>query len=95
MEPSAHLRYSSDGRAGQVHYLSHETRFALYYEFGAGDCIAFIEAPDPDSWQQRTGLPLERRDAVLAFIAQQVAKDQTAGGAGRVSIEGDWISIHS
>ena len=89
------IRYSSDGRSGHVHYQSAETTFALYYEFGGGDCVVCIDIPDPQNWEKVTQIPLERRDEVLGFIGQQVVRDQTTGGHGSFKIEGNWLNIYA
>ena len=91
----AKILYSSEGRYGHVHYRSSEASFAMYYEYGGGDCVACIDILDSQKWQAHTGLPLERRDAVLDFIGQQVVKDQTTGGRGSFRIEKNWLNIYS
>ena len=87
------IGYSSDGRSGHVHYQGKESDFALYYEFGGGDCIASINIPSPGDWVATTGIPLEKREETLHHIGQQVVKDQTVGGTGRYEIQHNWIII--
>jgi len=87
------ISYSSNGRYGHVHYQSPETTFALYFEFGGGNCVACINIPDTDTWEAETSLPLARRESVLQFIGQQVVKDQTSSGTGYFKIEGNWLNI--
>lgn len=91
---AAKILYSSDGRSGHVHYQSPEVQFALYYEFGGGDCVASVDIPGPGDWEKHTGLPLSRRDEVLDFIGRQVVKDQTTGGRGYFKIEQNWLNIY-
>ena len=91
---STKVLYSSDGRSGQVHYQSPEASFAMYYEFGGGNCVACISIPGPKNWEDETGLPLTRREEVLHFIGGQVVKDQTSSGTGYFKIEGDWLNIY-
>lgn len=91
---AATIRYSSDGRSGYVHYQSPEAQFALYYEFGGGDCVASIDIPGPGDWEKHTGLPPSGRDEVLNFIGRQVVKDQTTGGNGYFKIEENWLNIY-
>ena len=90
----AKVLYSNDGRSGHVHYKSPETAFALYYEFGGGNCVACISIPSPENWEKETNLPLARREEVLNFIGQQVVKDQTTSGTGYFKIEGEWLNIY-
>jgi hypothetical protein len=91
----ARLSYAGDGRSGRVHYQSSAADFTLYYELGGGDCVASIDLPSPRDWTRRTGLPLDRRDAVVQWIGRQVVRDQTTGGRGRFAVEGDWLNVYS
>lgn len=88
------ILYSSDGRSGHVHYMSNEASFAMYYEFGGGNCVAGILIPSPEKWEEETGLPLSRRDEVLDFIGLRVVRDQVTGGRGYFRVEGDWLQIY-
>lgn len=90
----AKILYSSEGRSGHVHYRSSEANFAMYYEFGGGDCIVSIDIPSVENWEKTTSLPLNRRDETLNFIGQQVVRDQTTGGRGSFKIEGGWLNIY-
>lgn len=90
----ARLSYSNDGRSGHVHYRSGSAQFTLYYEFGGGDCVAWIDVPPPVEWERRTGLPLARRDEVLDWIGRRVVQDQTVGGSGRFAIEGNALNVY-
>jgi hypothetical protein len=91
---TAKVSYSSDGRCGHVHYLSKEGSFAMYYEFGGGECIGTIDIPSKEDWVAKTGIPLERREAVLNYIGQRVVKDQISSGKGSFKIEGNWLNIY-
>lgn len=89
------IRYSGKGRSGYVHYQSSESRFSMYYEFGGGDCIVWIDVPSTDKWEKVTGLPLSRRDEVLNAIGKQVVIDQVSSGNGYFRIEGNAINVYS
>ncbi len=91
---TAKVSYSSDGRCGHVHYQSKEGSFAMYYEFGGGDCIASLIIPSKEDWVAKTGIPLERREYVLNHIGQRVVKDQISNGMGSFKIEGNWLNIY-
>jgi hypothetical protein len=94
-DAAARLSYSSEGRSGHVHYQSRAASFTLYYEFGGGDCVAWIDIPSPRDWERNTGLPLARRDEVLRWIGERVVQDQTVGGSGRFAIEGNALNIYA
>jgi len=89
------IQYADQGRDGYVWYKSADTTFAMYYEFGGGDCVASIQIPTPEGWERATKLPLAQRDEVLNFIGRQVVKDQTSTGKGHFKIEGNWLHIYS
>lgn len=88
------VTYSSNGRSGYVHYQSGKAGFAMYYEFCGGNCVAGINIPNVENWEDHTGLSLAHRDEVLDFIGRQVVNDQTSGGKGYFKIEGDWLNIY-
>ena len=89
------ISYTSEGRSGYVIYRSETSSFSMYYEFGGGNCIAWIDVPRPEVWEKVTGMPLTRRDEVLNEIGTQVVKDQVWSGIGYYRIEGDAINIYT
>lgn len=76
------LLYKDQGRSGTITYENGTTRFDTWWEFGTGRALLIIDVPNPDRWHARTGLPLEERDSVLRWIAEQVIADQTSGTHG-------------
>ncbi len=88
------ILYADEGRCGHVWYQSAETKFAMYYEFGSGNCVTNIDIPSLENWEKETKLPLAQRDEVLDFIGHQVVKDQTTSGKGYFKIEGNWLNIY-
>lgn len=76
------LRYVSSGRSGSIVFQNDLTQFELWWEFGGGGVLAIIDIPTEHEWTARTQLPLEHRDGVLQFIAEQVLEDQAASSAG-------------
>ena len=89
------ILYDSQGREGYVWYKSADTKFAMYYELGGGDCVTIIHIPTPEEWEKVTQLPLAQREEVLNFIGRQVAQDQVSGGRGSFKIEGNWLNIYA
>lgn len=87
------LRYEEQGRCGRIHFENGRARFDLYWEFGGGQTLAVIDAPSPEEWVSRTGLPLSERDSVLRFIATQVIRDKTSTGRNRFEIGPAGITI--
>lgn len=89
------ISYSSKGRSGNVHYQSSEASFSMYYEFGGGNCVAWIDVPGTEQWEKVTGLPLARREEVLNAIGKRVVQDQVSSGKGYYKIEGNAINIYA
>jgi hypothetical protein len=90
---SYQVSYANQGRCGYVYYRSRECDLDMYFEFGGGDVVASINVPSPTEWTSKTGLPLERRLAILNNIGKQVVRDQTTMGRGAYEIEDGWIVI--
>ena len=69
---SRHIEYESSGRSGTVIYVEGETRIPFYYEFGGGDCVAWIDLPTIDKWESETKTPVGRREDIIQFTAASV-----------------------
>ncbi len=82
LEGNPSLRYVSHGRSGSLIFQNNQTSFEMWWEFGGGNALAIIDIPTESQWTGRTKLPLEHRDGVLRFIAEQVVEDQAGGRAG-------------
>lgn len=90
---SRRLEYISEGRGGIIYYLEGDIRLPFYYELGGGDCVAYIDIPEPDRWTRSTGLSLDRRKDIISFLAMQAHADQAP--SCRVSITDREISFHN
>jgi len=90
---NARVRYTSEGRSGNLYFESDETTFNLWWEFGGGEALAIINIPTEQTWEALTKLPLDKRDAVLDYIAAQVIEDQ-ASGRGRHEISDNFLTIY-
>ena len=90
----ARIGYVNQGREGTVVFMQGLNSFEMYFAYGGRDTLATIDIPSASEWSARTGTPLAKRDAVLEFIGQSVARDQTTEGRGRYEIHDQYISIH-
>jgi len=90
---NARIRYTSEGRSGNLYFESDETTFNVWWEFGGGDALAIINIPTEQTWEAQTKLPLDKRDAVLDYIAAQVIHDQ-ASGRGTFEISNNFLTIY-
>jgi hypothetical protein len=77
---SRRVEYGPGGRGGNLYYVDAETRIEFWWEFGGGDCIAFIDIPNAEQWEKRTGTPISERDDIVAFVAETVLRDQVSSG---------------
>ncbi len=76
---SRHIEYESSGRSGTVFYVEGETRIPFYYEFGGGNCVAWIDLPAIDKWESETKTPVDRRQDIIQFTAATVHARQAPG----------------
>lgn len=79
------LQYRDMGRGGTVIYLEGNTRIEFYYELGGGDCVAYIDIPSPDKWEQATQTPLSRREDIILFTAERARADQASSCSIRIT----------
>jgi hypothetical protein len=79
------LNYISKGRGGQVIYSDSISEIQLEYEFGGGNCIAYIFIPSIQNWEKETKRPLSEREEILLFIAGQSTHDQVSGGYFKIT----------
>ena len=87
------VSFQQDGRSGRVGYSSKLGSFDMYFEFGGGDVLAIIDVPEVDQWVAQTGIPLHRRDEVLATIGRLVVASQTRNGQGSYEVQKACILI--
>ena len=70
------LEYINQGRGGYVVYKDKHNDIKLFFEYGGGNCVAFIYVPTIDEWTSKTTRPIAERQTVLTFVAEQSIKDQ-------------------
>lgn len=79
------------GRGGTIWYNRGIIQFTLDWEFGGSGALALIFVPSEAHWEAQTGLPTSERPDVLAFIGEEVARQQAPGHAWE--LEGDMLVI--
>ncbi len=79
MENNPAIEYINEGRGGSVIFKNDKTRFSMWWEFGGGDAVAFVNIPVEDEWENYTRLPLSERKTTLTFIGEQIVADQLSG----------------
>jgi hypothetical protein len=90
----ARLRYEQEGRGGRLWLECARTRFAMWWEFGGGKALVLIGMPAAEGWERETGLPLDERETVVRFVAEEALRDQ-AGGRGSWSWDGRTITLYN
>lgn len=82
---SRHIEYDDQGRGGYVIYVEGKLRLSFWYEFGGGKCIASIDIPSKENWEKVTGIPLSRREDIIAFTANTVQSKQAPRSQLRIA----------
>lgn len=93
LEGSPRLTYRDEGRSGTILFENGAVKFDMWWEFGTGRTLTFIAVPTPQQWKSRTGAPVEERDRILQWVAEQVIADKCAG-AHQFEIEDSYITIY-
>ncbi len=83
---------SNEGRGGSIAYRGPDGGFTMDFELGGGDALALVFVPAAAYWEAQTGIPPDRRDAVLANIGQLLLEQQ-AGGRGSYEVQDNCLVI--
>ena len=86
------LEYEGNFRAGTIIYIDGETRIPFYHEMCGGEMKFSIDVPEVKHWEAATGLPLSRRDEIIAFVARRVQQEQAS--SWRYEITGRTIDFY-
>lgn len=79
------LQYTSKGRGGHVIYSDNISAIQMEYEFGGGNCVAYIYIPSVKNWENETNRPLTEREEILQFIASRSTRDQVSNGYYKIT----------
>lgn len=66
------LEIDGTARAGTLTYVEGELRIRFDHEMGGGDAAMVVALPPAAEWEHRTGVALERRDEIVAFVAERM-----------------------
>lgn len=69
---SRRLEIDGTARAGTLTYVEGDLRIRFDHEMGAGDAALVVALPPAAEWERRTGVPLARRDEIVAFVAERL-----------------------
>lgn len=77
---SRRLSYTNHGRAGLVHYHEgDELSLSFPWEMSSDDAEPlWIDVPTAQDWERVTGVPLQRREEILRFVAETACREQSS-----------------
>jgi hypothetical protein len=90
---NATLRFTGQGRGGSVLYRDDRVAFEMWWEFAMEPAIAIIGVPGRAEWEHTTGIPLDEREATLAWIGHRALLDQVPSG-GVFRVASDHITLY-
>jgi hypothetical protein len=73
------LQYINKGRGGTVIFENGPIRFDMWWEFGWGEVVVFVDIPTEKDWVKKTGISITERNETLQFIGARIIQDQLSG----------------
>ncbi len=92
LEGNPKIFYSGDRDGYSINFESLEGSFTMWLQFALNETI-LIGVPNREQWEAKTGIPLERRELVLTYIAEWVLEDQVSG-QGSFLVGEDVVTIY-
>ncbi len=93
LEGSPRVFIGEDRDGSFISFDSLEGKFEMWLERGSGIGSALFGVPNPELWEAKTGIPFERREKVLTYIAEYFM-DEKLGGQGSFLIGVDVVTIY-
>lgn len=62
------------GRCGDAEVAIDDSVLSFPWEFGGGDCIAFVDAPDARTWREQVPHGRYEREPFLAWMAGELSR---------------------
>ncbi len=94
LEGNPSITIGEDRDGGFLSFYSLEGEFETWIEYGVGTSI-LIGVPNIERWEEKTGIPFERRERVLTYVAEYVIDEKMDGkgsfvvGVAVVSVFGE------
>lgn len=76
------------GRCGDVEVAIDGSVLSFPWEFGGGDCIAFLDAPDARTWRLQVPHRRYEREPFLAWMAGEIAGRECPGAGIEIDDRG-------
>ena len=87
MAKAGRFEITQDGRGGQVIVRLDSGSHAFWWEFGGGNCVAFIAVPTAEQWPSIPALSAHPRDALLQAMADDVGRRQCPGTRAIIGVD--------
>ncbi|WP_159816168.1 hypothetical protein [Cyanobium sp. Copco_Reservoir_LC18] len=82
---SGQVCIESQGRSGDVVITLPGGEVRFWWEFGGGTCIAIVQVPDPQQWEQQALLHPYPRVAFLEALAAELSALQCPAATHKIS----------
>ncbi|MBI1226491.1 MAG: hypothetical protein GC192_14755 [Bacteroidetes bacterium] len=93
LEGNPRVIIGEDRDGGFISFDSLEGNFETWLERGSKAGSALFGVPNPEQWEQKTGIPSERRERVLTYMAEYFI-DEKLQGKGSFLIGVDVVSVY-
>ncbi|MBL8000855.1 MAG: hypothetical protein JNL05_02730 [Flavobacteriales bacterium] len=84
---SSSVTITEDGRSGQVIYREGLRSITGYWEFGGNDVVTIVNMGSRADWERAHGWALERRAAILRFVADEAVRQRAPSCSAEIDAE--------
>ena len=84
---------TEEGRSGSVSYQEGDHRITGWWEFAGGDAVAIVNMGSASEWTHGHPWAVERRAAILRFVADEVVRQKASSCKAEIDEEGGWITL--
>lgn len=90
---SARVTITEQGRSGDVVYSEDDQRITGWWEFAGGDAVAIVNMGSASEWKQGHPWAVERRAAILRFVADEVIRQRAPTCSAEIDEESGVILL--
>lgn len=87
MRVGGKFEITQDGRGGQIIARLEGGSYAFWWEFGGGNCVAFISVPTAEQWPGIPALAAHPRGEFLQAMADDVGRRQCPGARAIIGVD--------
>lgn len=89
----ARVTITEEGRSGSVMYTEASGSISGWWEFAGGDALAIVNVGSANEWKHGHPWAVERRAAILRFVADEVIRQKASGCKAEIDEENGWITL--